>query len=119
MSAGLPRAARPLRRKNSLDVIAETALNGIVLRVTGELRSEALSEIRERISEAKRSSTRLSVDLPMIVEIVDKPDRIATVLPEIDSMLGEGLVTRERVQVILYRHEKRSRPSKAARKPPE
>jgi hypothetical protein len=70
-----------------------------------------------RIHSAK--VTRLSEDLPMVIEIVDKPDRIATLLPEIDSMLGEGLVTRERVQVILYRHEKRSRPSKAARKPPE
>jgi len=56
-----------------------------------------------RIHSAK--ILRLSEDLPMVVEIVDQPDRIAGFLPEIDSMVGEGLVTRETVHVILYRHE--------------
>lgn len=49
---------------------------------------------------------RLSEDLPMIVEIVDKPERIAEFLPELDAMIGEGLVTVDKVRVILYRHEK-------------
>ncbi|MBI3866530.1 MAG: DUF190 domain-containing protein [Planctomycetia bacterium] len=53
---------------------------------------------------------RLSEHLPMIVEIVDQPDRIAAFLPELDSMIGEGLVTLEKVQVILYRHEKPAKP---------
>jgi PII-like signaling protein len=48
---------------------------------------------------------RLSEDLPMVVEIVDKPERIAEFLPELDSMITEGLVTLERVRVILYRHD--------------
>lgn len=48
---------------------------------------------------------RLSEDLPMVVEIVDKPERIAEFLPRLDEMLGEGLVTLEKVRVILYRHE--------------
>jgi len=47
---------------------------------------------------------RLSEDLPVIVEIVDSQDKIATFLPVIDEMIQEGLVTLERVQVILYRH---------------
>jgi len=47
---------------------------------------------------------RLSEDLPMVVEIVDKPERIQTVLPDIDTMLQEGLVTLEKVRVIAYRH---------------
>jgi PII-like signaling protein len=47
---------------------------------------------------------RLSEDLPMVVEIVDKPERIAEFLAGIDGMIGEGLVTLERVRVILYRH---------------
>jgi len=47
---------------------------------------------------------RLSEDLPMVIEIVDKPDRIAEFLPDLDSMIGEGLVTLERVRVITYRH---------------
>jgi PII-like signaling protein len=53
---------------------------------------------------------RLSEDLPMIVEIVDKPERIAEFLPELDAMIGEGLVTVDKVRVILYRHEKPTTP---------
>jgi PII-like signaling protein len=49
---------------------------------------------------------RLSEDLPMVVEIVDQPERIAAFLPDLDAMIGEGLVTLERVRVITYRHEK-------------
>ena len=47
---------------------------------------------------------RLSEDLPVIVEIIDSSDKIAFFLPVIDEMVQEGLVTLERVQVILYRH---------------
>jgi len=47
---------------------------------------------------------RLSEDLPVIVEIVDSPQKIASFLPTIDEMVQEGLVTLERVQIILYRH---------------
>jgi len=47
---------------------------------------------------------RLSEDLPIVVEIVDKPERIQVILPDIDAMLQEGLVTLEKVRVIAYRH---------------
>lgn len=47
---------------------------------------------------------RLSEDLPMIVEIVDRSDRIAAFLPELDRLMDEGLVTLEKVRVITYRH---------------
>ena len=47
---------------------------------------------------------RLSEDLPIVIEIVDKPERIAQLLPEIDSMIVEGLVTLEKVRVLAYRH---------------
>jgi len=46
---------------------------------------------------------RLSEDLPIVIEIVDAPEKIATLLPHIDQMVTEGLVTIERVQVIQYR----------------
>jgi hypothetical protein len=48
---------------------------------------------------------RLSQDLPMVIEIVDRPDRIAEFLPEIDGMIDEGMVTLEKVRVIAYRHK--------------
>ncbi len=47
---------------------------------------------------------RLSEDLPVIVEIVDSQEKIASFLPLVDEMIQEGLVTLEKVQVILYRH---------------
>ncbi len=48
---------------------------------------------------------RLSEDLPMVVEIVDAPDKIAAFLPELDGLIGEGLVTLEKVRVLVYRHD--------------
>jgi hypothetical protein len=46
---------------------------------------------------------RLSEDLPMVIEIVDCKEKIDTLLPYIDQMVTEGLVTLEKVQVIKYR----------------
>lgn len=47
---------------------------------------------------------RLSEDLPLVVEIVDGPERIAEFLPQLDTMIKEGLVTLEKVRVLAYRH---------------
>jgi uncharacterized protein len=55
-----------------------------------------------RIHRAK--VLRLSEDLPLVVEIVDKPERIADFLPVLDGMISEGLITLEKVRVIMYRH---------------
>ena len=49
---------------------------------------------------------RLSEDLPMVIEIVDAPEKIAELLPALETMITEGLVTLERVRVITYRHAK-------------
>lgn len=46
---------------------------------------------------------RLSEDLPMVIEIVDSREKIDRLLPLIDEMLTDGLVTIERAQVIWYR----------------
>jgi uncharacterized protein len=50
---------------------------------------------------------RLSQDLPLIVEVVEYTDRIEKVLPQLDQMLGGGLITLEKVRVILYRPGKK------------
>lgn len=47
---------------------------------------------------------RLSEDLPIVIEIVDRPERIKEFLPLLDEMIGEGLITLEPIQVIAYRH---------------
>ena len=49
---------------------------------------------------------RLSEDLPVIVEIVDSAERIDAVLPELDRMVSEGMVTIEKIHVIAYRSSK-------------
>src|SRR5918912_1598968 len=45
---------------------------------------------------------RLSGDLPLVIEIVDSEERIAVFLPVLEPMIGSGLVTTEKVQVIQY-----------------
>ena len=46
---------------------------------------------------------RLSEDLPVLIEVVDQEDRVRAVLPELDRMVGDGLITLEKVEVIAYR----------------
>ena len=50
---------------------------------------------------------RLSMDLPMVIEIVDSEDKINAFLAELETMMSGGMVTLERVQVIGYRHAER------------
>ena len=45
---------------------------------------------------------RLSDDLPFVIEIVDSAEKIAAFLPELQPLVGSGLVTMEKVQVIQY-----------------
>lgn len=49
---------------------------------------------------------QLSMDLPMVIEIVDAAEKIEAFLPLLDGMMGGGLVTMEKVRVIHYRAEK-------------
>ncbi len=46
---------------------------------------------------------RLSEDLPVVIEMVDSEEKINRFLPKLDTMVQEGLITLEKVQVILYR----------------
>lgn len=46
---------------------------------------------------------RLSEDLPVVIEIVDTPERIDEIVPVLDEMVTEGMLTLERVQIVSYR----------------
>ena len=46
---------------------------------------------------------RLSMDLPVLIEIVDTPEKISGFLPALDEMVGEGLVTLEEIRILKYR----------------
>ena len=45
---------------------------------------------------------RLSEDLPLVIEIVDRQDKIDAFLPELNRMMAGGLVTLEKVKVLRY-----------------
>jgi PII-like signaling protein len=46
---------------------------------------------------------RLSEDLPIVIEVADTAERIEAIMPKLDEMVTEGLVTLERVEVVTYR----------------
>jgi uncharacterized protein len=46
---------------------------------------------------------RLSLDLPIIIEVVETEEAIQAALPDLDEMIGGGLITLERARVIMYR----------------
>jgi hypothetical protein len=47
---------------------------------------------------------RLSEDLPIVIEIVDKREKIENFLPTLDQMVTEGMITLEKVNILAYRH---------------
>lgn len=50
---------------------------------------------------------RLSQDLPIIVEVIETQERIDHILPRLDELVDGGLITLEKVRVILYRAAKK------------
>jgi PII-like signaling protein len=50
---------------------------------------------------------RLSEDLPVVIELVDTPEQIDRVVPILDEMVAEGMLTLERVQIVSYRSSDR------------
>jgi PII-like signaling protein len=47
----------------------------------------------------------LSEDVPIVIEIIDQPERIAAFLPTLDEMVAEGIVTVEKVHTFTYRRD--------------
>jgi PII-like signaling protein len=50
---------------------------------------------------------RLSQDLPIVIEVIEDSERIEQILPKLDAMVDGGLITLEKVRVILYRAQRR------------
>lgn len=48
----------------------------------------------------------LSADLPLVVEVVDSQEKIDSIMPRIDAMMGGGMITLEKATVIRYRQAK-------------
>ncbi|MCL5961973.1 MAG: DUF190 domain-containing protein [Chloroflexi bacterium] len=52
---------------------------------------------------------RLSEDLPILIEVVDRAERIAKVMPRLEEMVTEGLISLGDVEVIKYTHDESGR----------
>lgn len=50
---------------------------------------------------------RMSQDLPMVLEVIESNEKIEKILPRIDEMLDGGIVTLEKVRVLLHRATKK------------
>ena len=50
---------------------------------------------------------RLSQDLPIVLEVIETQERLEQILPRLDEMVDGGLITLEKVRVILYRAAKK------------
>ena len=67
---------------------------------------KALRVLEPQAVSIPQKILRLSEDLPIVIEIVDAAEKIEVFIQELDSMIDEGLVTLENIQVLLYRHDK-------------
>jgi uncharacterized protein len=47
----------------------------------------------------------MSTDLPVVIEIVDAEDKIKLLLPYLETMVKEGMITMEYVVILMYRHD--------------
>src|SRR5207302_10971531 len=53
----------------------------------------------------KAALLELSTDLPIVIEIVDTEPNIRRLLPHLETMVAEGMITMEYVMILLYRHD--------------
>ena len=50
---------------------------------------------------------RLSQNLPVVVEIIDREEKVKEFLKVLDEVLEEGLIVLEDVEVVTYRHREK------------
>lgn len=84
-----PLAAALLERLRKMEIAGATVIHGI-----------AGFGARSIIHTA--DILRLSEDLPVVVEVVDTREKIDSILPLLDEMMSDGLVTIEKVRVLRY-----------------
>jgi len=53
------------------------------------------------------SILRLSADLPIVIEVADTREKIEKLKPKLGGVIGEGLITEEKVKIILYEGQKK------------
>jgi uncharacterized protein len=53
----------------------------------------------------KAALLEMSADLPIVIEVVDTEEKIKTLLPHLETMVREGMITMEYVAILMYRHD--------------
>jgi len=53
------------------------------------------------------SILRLSTDLPIVIEVADKKENIERIKPKLDEVIEQGLITEEKVKIVLYEGNKK------------
>ena len=82
-----------------VDLLRREKFSGVtVLRGVGGYGSKSIYQTEKIL--------RMSQDWPIVIEVVESAERIEAILPRLDEMIGGGLVTLEKVRVILYRSQK-------------
>jgi PII-like signaling protein len=59
----------------------------------------------------KAALLEMSSDLPIVIEIVDTEPRIRQILPHLETMVREGMITMEYVVILMYRHDPSDAPA--------
>jgi hypothetical protein len=76
--------------------------------LAGATVTRAIAGFGASAKERTLLSEYLSLDLPIVVEVVDTEENIEKIRPDLDELIGGGLVTIERVDVVIYRPELRA-----------
>lgn len=79
-----------------------------LLRERGFAGATVLRGIEGFGAKQHRHTTRIlsiSLDLPIIIEVVDREEKIRSILPELDRMVGDGLIVVQPVEVVTHRSD--------------
>lgn len=93
---------------NESDTYGHKALHEAIVLKAREMEMAGATVLRGPLGYGKSAVLhtskilRLSTTLPLVIEIVDKTEKIEGFLPELDKMISSGLVTMEKVQVLHY-----------------
>jgi PII-like signaling protein len=90
---------KPLH-KYLLDLFKKEGLAGATI-------TRALSGYGKTSRLHTSSVLRLSTDLPLVIEVADKKERIDAIKPKLEGVINGGLITEEKIRIIYYEGKKR------------
>ena len=97
--------AAPARPGGTLKGVAQGADKKPLPRYTVQVRNVTTGQIAGTTTSTEAGAFSFTglAESSYVVEIVDAPDKIEAFIPDLEQMVGDGLITLERAEVILYR----------------